>query len=490
MSKLFVFGIGGTGSRVLKSLTMLLAAGVKTNVEEIIPIVIDKDETNGDMVTTKRMIEVYIATQQKFTHDSGKFFSTEMTLLDNKLCLPLKDKVKKFSDYIQINQLGRVNRALVESLFSKEALDMLTTEGFRGVPSIGSVVLNQFEESDIFRAFANRFCPGDKIFIISSIFGGTGASGFPLLAKTLRGATTLPNWDAVRRAPIGAISVLPYFIVEETNEEGKVNIDSDTFNSKAKAALAYYAETLDGQIDDMYYAGDSKYSTFEYSAGGKNQKNAAQFVELVSALSIIDFANKNVVETTEETDYHEFGILNPQHNESRIIFDDLHADTKKIICNPLIQFYVFKQYMQLVFDRENKHQPWSHNYPWQSDNNFDAEFRQGEAMQGLDECLMNFGTWLEQLANVKVHKRAFVPFNLSAETFAFVNGKSDKCMVKTGNMRYKNWAWFDNELNKTCTNSETQVSETMTKEQRFLEIFYRATKKFVDELISNSQDNL
>jgi hypothetical protein len=29
----------------------------------------------------------------------------------------------------------------------------------------------------------------------------------------------------------------------------------------------------------------------------------------------------------------------------------------------------------------------------------------------------------------------------------------------------------------------------MTKEQRFLEIFYRATKKFVDELIPNSQDN-
>ena len=57
MSKLFVFGIGGTGSRVLKSLTMLLMAGVKTNVDEIIPIVIDKDETNGDMVKTKRLIE-------------------------------------------------------------------------------------------------------------------------------------------------------------------------------------------------------------------------------------------------------------------------------------------------------------------------------------------------------------------------------------------------------------------------------------------------
>ena len=84
MSKLFVFGIGGTGSRVLKSLTMLLMAGVKTNVEEIIPIVIEKDSTNGDMVKTKRLIETYINTRDKFTHDSGKFFSTKMSLLSRR----------------------------------------------------------------------------------------------------------------------------------------------------------------------------------------------------------------------------------------------------------------------------------------------------------------------------------------------------------------------------------------------------------------------
>lgn len=489
MSKLFVFGIGGTGSRVLKSLTMLLMAGVKTNVDEIIPIVIDKDETNGDMVKTKRLIETYIATQEKFTHDSGKFFSTKMSLLDNNLCLPLKDKVKKFSDYIGINQLDTPNRALVEALFSKKALDMETTEGFRGIPSIGSVVLNQFEQSEIFTTFANQFRKGDKIFIISSIFGGTGASGFPLLAKTLRGDTLLPNWDAVKSASLGAISVLPYFIVGEPNEIGKVDVDSDTFSSKAKAALAYYAETLDGQIDEMYYAGDAKHSTFTYSAGGSKQTNYAHFVELVSALSIIDFANKNESVKGNHTAYHEFGILNPQHQADQVIFDDLHAETRKIITNPLIQLYAFKQYMQLEFDRENRHQPWSHNYPSKSQNDFDATFKQSAAMQNLDECLKNFSIWLNELADNNYHKHSFIPFNLSAKSFAFVNGKSDKCMIKTGNWRYKNWAWLDNELNKACTNKDTQVSETMTKEQRFLEIFYRATKKFVDELIPNSQDN-
>ena len=37
MSKLYVFGIGGTGSRVLKSLTMLLASGVKCKADTIVP---------------------------------------------------------------------------------------------------------------------------------------------------------------------------------------------------------------------------------------------------------------------------------------------------------------------------------------------------------------------------------------------------------------------------------------------------------------------
>lgn len=472
MSKLFVFGIGGTGSRVLKSLTMLLTAGVKTNVDEIIPIVIDKDETNGDMVRTKKMIETYISAREKFTHDSGKFFSTKMTLLNDNLCLPLYDKKKKFSDYIEIDQLNTADRALVEALFSKKALDMETTEGFRGIPSIGSVVLNQFEKSDTFKTFANQFRAGDKIFIISSIFGGTGASGFPLLVKTLRGETSLPNWDHVRKAPIGAISVLPYFIVGESDEEGKVNVDSDTFSAKAKAALAYYATTMDGQVDEMYYAGDKKFSTFPYSAGGKEQTNYAQLVELVSAMSIVDFANKAKQISEGATGYNEFGVINPQHKVGEIIFNDLHTDSRKMIANPLIQFYAFKQYMQLVFDNEQKHQPW-----------------QSSAMQALLECISNFDNWLKELADTNYHKHSFVPFNLSSKTFAFVNGTSEQIAVKNGSFRYKNWAWLDNELNRASTKSETQVSESMTKEQRFLEIFYRATKQFVEKLIPNSQDN-
>ena len=57
----YIFGIGGTGARVLRSLTMLLASGVEgtsTN-NEIIPVIIDYDGDNGDTKLTQDILENY-----------------------------------------------------------------------------------------------------------------------------------------------------------------------------------------------------------------------------------------------------------------------------------------------------------------------------------------------------------------------------------------------------------------------------------------------
>ncbi|WP_222597207.1 hypothetical protein [Chitinophaga pinensis] len=55
---IFVFGVGGTGARVLRSLTMLLASGVKlNNTNKIIPIIIDVDAKNADTSRTLKALE-------------------------------------------------------------------------------------------------------------------------------------------------------------------------------------------------------------------------------------------------------------------------------------------------------------------------------------------------------------------------------------------------------------------------------------------------
>ena len=59
MSKLYIFGIGGTGSRVLRSLTMMTAAGVKIGADEIIPIIIDPDAANADLTRAVTLMNNY-----------------------------------------------------------------------------------------------------------------------------------------------------------------------------------------------------------------------------------------------------------------------------------------------------------------------------------------------------------------------------------------------------------------------------------------------
>ena len=64
MSKLFVFGIGGTGVRVLKSLIMLLAAGVRVKTNELVPIIIDVDHGGGDLTRTVDLLKNYRKVQE------------------------------------------------------------------------------------------------------------------------------------------------------------------------------------------------------------------------------------------------------------------------------------------------------------------------------------------------------------------------------------------------------------------------------------------
>jgi hypothetical protein len=235
MSKLYVFGIGGTGSRVIKSLSFLLASGIDIDVSTVVPIIIDPDAANGDVNRTIGILQKYqeIRKDLSFTNDNS-FFKTEINDISQNFKLNIENSNKKFKEYIDYSSLDQNNKAIVNMLFSDDNLESNMEVGFKGNPNIGSVVLNQFQQSEDFKNFASSFQQGDKIFIISSIFGGTGASGFPLLLKNIRSANhNLPNFALLQNAPVGAVSVLPYFGVKP---DAVSEIDKSTFVSTTKAA--------------------------------------------------------------------------------------------------------------------------------------------------------------------------------------------------------------------------------------------------------------
>ena len=82
---LYIFAIGGSGSRVLRSLTMLLASGIETN-NNIIPIIIDPDTSNGDLDRTVTAMRMYETVRNELKFDDcykNKFFSANVTALNN-----------------------------------------------------------------------------------------------------------------------------------------------------------------------------------------------------------------------------------------------------------------------------------------------------------------------------------------------------------------------------------------------------------------------
>ena len=75
MAKVFVFCIGGTGLRVMKSVVMLAASGMKTNGYDIVPVVLDPHvdlEENTVLSTTIgdyiKVYDLLLSELVKLTH--------------------------------------------------------------------------------------------------------------------------------------------------------------------------------------------------------------------------------------------------------------------------------------------------------------------------------------------------------------------------------------------------------------------------------------
>ncbi len=123
-----IFGIGGTGSRVLRSLAMLLASGVKFDDPsvEVVPIIIDMDAHNGDTARTRELFRNYYAIRRTFVNKTANaqtdtFFNTPVGAFSRKkddtddsgdldLQFDFQNRNGSFADFIQFNGLSKLNK--------------------------------------------------------------------------------------------------------------------------------------------------------------------------------------------------------------------------------------------------------------------------------------------------------------------------------------------------------------------------------------------
>ena len=480
MSKIYVFGIGGTGARVIRSLTMLLASGVKLgeSIDTVIPLIIDPDRSNGDLTRTITLLKTYksLHDQLQFGKNSkSEFFKTNIDDLNTSFRMQVADVADKdFQSYIKYLNLDIRNKALVSLLFSKKNLEAHMDVGFKGNPNMGSVVLNNFstEADNDLGSSLESFQTGDKIFIISSIFGGTGAAGFPLLLKTLRQAQSsqLPSAALVANAPIGALTVLPYFGVQH-DEDSEINMDS--FMSKAKAALSYYRDNLN--TDVLYYISDKLSRNYDNHEGDSAQRNNAHFVEMVAALSIVDFSKNNVQHDGSKS-FKEFGF-----NEDKpvVSIKTLADSTRALIEKPLISMFIFEKFYKEHL-KETWDNAWAKDFSYADDDNegnMDSTVMSHDFFVKLTKFLKDFDNeWLREMAN---NSRAFKPFNLETSgenIFNSIDGYEPKKTGFWGKLTSKNLEGYE-AIDNAIADISNDLHKKLPMYDYFMDVHWQAINK-------------
>ncbi|WP_026914892.1 hypothetical protein [Christiangramia portivictoriae] len=493
MSKLYVFGIGGTGARVIKSLIHLLASGVKMekNITTVVPILIDPDNGNGDLTRTMRLLSLYKELQTKVDRNKG-FFSTSIQTLNDltNAGVTINNQFKmldvnaaqnqKFRSFIGHGSLSKESQSLMELLFSEDNLNADMSVGFKGNPNIGSIVLNQFKNSPEYKVFTSSFSQGDSIFVISSIFGGTGAAGFPLLLRNLRKVDpNIPGSDNVASAPIGALSMMPYFKVNEPDDSNKKTIDSGTFMGKAKAALSHYSTSIfqNNEIDAFYTLGEDAGNFYEHNDGQASQRNNAHFLELAAATSIIDFTlTKNQLPRSNDlqrhTHFREFGIKEDTRN---LNFKTLGDSFRNTIMTPLSQFYLMSLFNKNVKMRPDyfAKSPWYiHLNPVYSNDGLHEKY--------LKEFETHFIEWFDEMKNNDV---SFHPFKESPNYNAllnFINEYDSKGGILNSFLNNKD---HGDKFQKTLNTSHKKFQSSNDLGKDFLILFEEATEKQIASVI-------
>ena len=422
--KLYIFAIGGTGSRVLKALTMLFASGVRigNDFDIVIPVIIDPDTGNGDLNRTKDILRLYQEIRNQVDQPEDFFAQEIRTINEISVSTPvvnpeyfqfkLKDTdTNTFNQYIGFDSLSedieeKDDKNFVRLLYSAQNLRSNLDVGFKGNPNMGSIILNQFTNSEDFKKFGQTFGDDDAIFIVNSIFGGTGAAGFPLLLKNFRGNRNIPKHAKISVAPIGGITYLPYFSLTK-NEE----INAESFEEKAKIAIDYYNRTIISlnQINTLYFIGNrGNTNQEEYAVGGQEQRNKAHFLELAGALAVLDFC-KNINTISQTTRIKEFGI---EHDTLNISFADLNIENAKLLSPPLTKFMLYTEYLNKGLSRSLGTSRWTKS---------NIKLTRGNKQSLLDRNYFNsaeyntqirsfnnyFGEWIKEM---KDNKPVFSPF--------------------------------------------------------------------------------
>lgn len=304
----FLITGGGTGAKVAESLVHLCAAGL--GPERLHLLLIDSDTANGNLRRTKETVRSYEelarwpwaiearSTQGAFGKEEGdviRLFGTEI----EKYEITREIKTVHQGGLETATQTSEMDDVL-DLLYDKDEQRATCEDGFRARPNLGCLLMaehlkEQFagEASGFIDSLEAALSRHDRVpaVVTASVFGGTGASLFPVIRDCVE--SSLENDEFTTKLEWSAVQLLPHY----QPKEKEASVDPDRFYLDTSSALQYYSTTQNGNgsnedllFDAIYVVGsdDPGRNAVKTVLGSGEQANPPYFEEMIAGLSVLD----------------------------------------------------------------------------------------------------------------------------------------------------------------------------------------------------------
>ena len=304
MTSNFLLGIGGTGAKCVEAFVRLSFCGLGPEAAWV--GLLDQDRANGNAARAMGVLadasELRAAFRAGGANDLGPCPLLRTAIEKPKAgwaWAPEERSSASLATSIGFGGLPPAEAALAEILFSEEERRLHLDEGFRQRPALGAALTLQgvTPESDVWRDLLGALQSAGqgeevRVLLVASVFGGTGAAGFPTVARLLRKA--IEERGLGGRVRLGGVLMLPYFAfpAPPPGMGPAIRPDSSLFLMQARGALEHYAGLFRAEtvFDSLYLLGsDPLIQLGAYSDGGSLQANPPLLPELVAALAALDF---------------------------------------------------------------------------------------------------------------------------------------------------------------------------------------------------------
>lgn len=316
MADKYLIAAGGTGALCASAFIHMAAAGCAEQNTVYHVLLIDKDKQSDAMTSCQNLLSNYNDLRRQMGKKADTLTFPEIRIHTWNFTDEILDEYQKQTgkslsnlDNLTLQELLNSGKdptvqQLLDTMYSPEELATNLEKGFYGHPNIGAPVFDyvrdRFLAPSVDRANGtkanNTFMQSliatlqkDKayVYLLGSLFGGTGATVIPNVVLALR---TLKNGTI--NLVLGAAVLMPYFRLpvcpsDSVEAVAKVSPSDSKFEKQTKEALYYYEESdLLGKMMNLMLIGTAELDvTSEMYARGGSQTQHFHMVHMLAATS-------------------------------------------------------------------------------------------------------------------------------------------------------------------------------------------------------------